>query len=115
METCRPEAHEGSVAFSPSGEYVLFFTSGPTGPGGTTPMNGGGQCDCSSDAALNKTCPLQCDAEVGCFAGHWNRSSEMATYMSYTPPGQPQGPWSVPVRILTADCQDPPFNNSHFW
>ena len=33
METCLPEAHEGSVAIAPSGEYVLFFTSGPTGPG----------------------------------------------------------------------------------
>ena len=115
MEICLPEAHEGSVAIAPSGEYVLFFTSGPTGPGGTTPMDGGGQCDCSSDASLNKTCPFQCDAEVGCFAGHWNRSSEMATFMSHTPPGQPEGPWTKPVRIPTSNCGDPPFNSSHYW
>ena len=69
MKTCAPEAHEGSVAIAPTGETVLFFTSGPTGPGGSTPMDGGGHCDCSSDAALNKSCPFQCEAEVGCFAG----------------------------------------------
>jgi hypothetical protein len=50
-------------------EYVLYFTSGPDGPGGSTPMDGGGHCDCSSDASTNRTCPLQCEAEVGCFAG----------------------------------------------
>ena len=38
----------------------------------------------------------------------------MATFMSHTPPHQPGGPWSEPVRIPTADCQDPPFNGSHF-
>ena len=38
----------------------------------------------------------------------------MATFMSHTPPHQPGGPWSEPVRIPTADCQDPPFNSSHF-
>eukprot|EP01050_Picozoa_sp_SAG11_P001603 SAG11_NODE_71_length_18338_cov_14.752974_7_plen_710_part_00 len=110
MKTCAPEAHEGSVAVAPTGEYVLYFTSGPDGPGGPTFMDGGGHCDCSTREALNATCPLQCEAEVGCFAGHWNRSSEMATFMSYTPPHKPDGPWSTPVRISTAGCQDPPFN-----
>jgi hypothetical protein len=97
MHTCAPEAHEGSVASAPTGETVLYFTSGPQGPGGSTPMDGGGHCDCSSQLALNKSCPFQCEAEVGCFAGHWNRSSQMATFMSFTPPHQPQGPWSKPV------------------
>ena len=46
----------------------------------------GGTCDCSSDAALNKTCPITCPGSAGCFAGHWNRSSQMATFMSHTPP-----------------------------
>lgn len=89
----------GSVAVAPTGETVLFFTSGPEGPGGGTFMDGGGTCDCSSKATLNRTCPLVCDAEIGCFAGHWNRSSKMATWMSHTPPDRPGGPWSQPTRI----------------
>ena len=114
MHTCAPEAHEGSVALAPTGETVLYFTSGPDGPGGSTPTDGGGHCDCSSDAALNRTCPLKCIAQVGCFAGGWNRSSEMATFMSHTPPHKPSGPWSAPVRIQTSGCLDPPFNGSHY-
>ena len=114
MRTCAPEAHEGSIAIAPTGEFVLFFTSGPDGPGGSTPMDGGGACDCTSPATLNATCPLACPGRAGCFAGHWNRSSAMATFMSHTPPGQPGGGWSEPVKIPTANCQHPPFNATHY-
>lgn len=42
-----------------------------------------------------------------------NSLSQMATFMSHTPPHKPSGPWSAPVRIPTSDCQDPPFNGNY--
>jgi hypothetical protein len=53
-----PEAHEPIVARAPTGEYVMWFTSGDNGPGTGSPVVGGKPCDCTTEAGI-KACEWQ--------------------------------------------------------
>ena len=46
------KAHEPIVSRAPTGEYVMWFTSGDDGPAGTPPVVGGKPCDCTSAAGI---------------------------------------------------------------
>ena len=54
----QPEAHEPIVSRAPTGEYVMWFTSGADGPGRGTPVAGGKSCNCTTNAGI-ATCEWQ--------------------------------------------------------
>ena len=75
------EAHEPIVARAPTGEYVMWFSSGVQGPGGLRPVVGGQSCDCTTDQGI-----ARCEYQV--------KHGAFPTFMSWSP--HPQGPWSSP-------------------
>ena len=91
------EAHEPRVARAPTGEYVMWYTSGPKGPGGPGLTRSGRPCDCRSPSGVEA-----CEYQVLLHA--------MPTFMSWAP--SPDGPWSKGRLVNAARGNPPRYNKS---
>jgi hypothetical protein len=83
-------SHEPTVARAPTGEWVMWFTSGPSGPGGKAAPTPCKQC-ADGHTLENSTCP-------GGPAGSG------PTFMSWAP--APRGPWSTPQRLFASQANE---------
>lgn len=95
------EAHEPIVARAPTGEYVMWFSSGAAGPGGPRPVVGGKSCDCTTEAGI-AACEYQ------------RKQGTFPSFMSWSK--DPNGPWSEPRAMTSVNkvLGPPQPNDSNF-